>query len=139
MRYIILILIFFFIGCNHKTKNTTEINNTKEFNISKEKKVNLKQNIKIINIEKISLKFTNNKLIYPNKKTILLFYKNNFYSKEQVRVLNKLNVKFYKTKNKFLEKYFNINYYPTIVVLDKNKTIKFENFTPYEILKTEGF
>ena len=134
MKYFILLLpIFLFLGCNKKTK-INEANNTKEINITKKE-----YKFKTIILDKnFTLKFKNDKLIYPSKKTVLLFYDKNFFSKEQIKVLQKLKIKFYKTKNKFLKKYFNINYYPTIVVLDKNKTIKFENFTPYEILKAEG-
>jgi hypothetical protein len=53
----------------------------------------------------------------------------------QEEVLKYLKIKYYKTNNKFLEKYFKISMYPTTVIIDKNKTIKFENFTPIEILK----
>jgi len=125
MRYILAILLIFFIGCDKKTKHIK----------TKQTKIKTDQ----FKINDLNLTFKNNKLIYPNKKMIILFYDNNFYSKEEIRILKKLNVKFYKTNDKFLINYFNIKYFPTIVILDKNKTIKFENFTPYEILKTEGF
>ncbi len=141
MKYLIIFFtIFIFIGCNKKNKSkAVEINNTKETNITQQIKQK-KEKIKTIIInDKIKLNFKNNKLTYPSQKVILLFYDKDFYSKEQMRVLNKLNIKYYKTDNEFLKKYFNIMYYPTIVILDKNKTVKFENFTPYEILKTEGF
>ncbi len=132
MKYLILIIAIFFIGCEQKTKKTYN----KEKNISNiTKNVNKTAKNFIIQEKDFNITFKNNKLVYPNKKIILLFYDNNFYSKEEIKVLRKLNVKFYKTNNEFLKKYFKIEYYPTIVILDKNKTIKFENFTPYEILK----
>ncbi len=141
MKYILWILTFLLIvGCSHQKKsqnNTTEVNNTKENNNTKmSKQINT---IKVIKVKDFNLTFKNNKLIYPKRKMILLFYKNDFYSKEEEKILKKLKIKYYKTNNKFLKKYFHINYLPTIIVLEHNKTIKFENFTPYEILKTEGF
>jgi len=137
MKYILIILAILFIGCEKKTKHNQ--NNTTPSQINSFKESKNSGDIQVIYDNEFNLSFKNKKLIYPNKKTIILFYDNNFYSKEEERILKKLNVKFYKTKNKFLINYFNIKYFPTIIVLDKNQTIKFENFTPYEILKTEGF
>jgi len=142
MKYILpILLISLFIGCNKNTTQNNE-NNITKINLESNNTKNLQHNsANIITIKEndFNLSFKNNKLIYPDKKMVILFYDNNFYSQEEERILNRLNVKFYKTKNQFLINYFNITYFPTIVVLDKNKTIKFENFTPYEILKTEGF
>jgi len=137
MKYILSVLmIFLFIGCD-KHKKYSHSNNIKikESNNTK----TYKKNLFTIKVNDFNLSFKKDKLIYPNKKMVFLFYDNNFYSKEEEKILNKLNIKYYKTNNKFLINYFNITYFPTIVILDKNKTIKFENFTPYEILKTEGF
>jgi len=146
MRYLFLILIILFIiGCNKKTSHYNESNITKiikKSNFSKKNKNYSKiknKNIFTIESNGFNLSFNNKKLIYPKKKMIILFYKKNFYSQEEERILTKLNVKFYKTNNQFLINYFKIKYFPTIIILDKNQTIKFENFTPYEILKTEGF
>jgi len=124
-----LFLIIFFNSCSKK-ENSEE----KKPKITKEKK----EKIKTIQIKDLKLSFKNNTLNYPPKKVILLFEDNNTLSKAQELVLNKLNLKYYKTDSKFLENYFKIEYYPTIIILDKNKTIKYENFTPYEILKAEG-
>lgn len=130
MRLILtLFLIIFFNSCSKK-ENSEE----KKPKITKEKK----EKIKTIQIKDLKLSFKNNTLNYPPKKVILLFEDNNTLSKAQELVLNKLNLKYYKTDSKFLENYFKIEYYPTIIILDKNKTIKYENFTPYEILKAEG-
>ena len=136
MRIFYFLIIFFILGCesNSHNKNTKKIENN-QTKITKTKK----NNPKIIKIGDINLVFKNNKLIYPDKKIVILFENKNFYSKEEERILKKLKVKFYKTDNEFLQKYFNITIYPTIIVLDKNQTIRYENFTPYYILKTEGF
>jgi len=69
----------------------------------------------------------------------LLFTDSSFYSLEEKKILKKLKLTFYETNSTFLKNYFKISIYPTIVILENNKTVKFENFTPYEILKTEGF
>jgi len=127
-----LFLAVFFNACSKKEK----ISNENKTQIIQESLP--KVNIKNIKINDLKLSFKNNKLIFPPKRIILLFENNNTLSKAQELILNKLNVKYYKTNAKFLENYFKIEYYPTIVILDKNRTIKYENFTPYEILKTEG-
>ncbi len=137
MKYIFLLMIIIFLGCNNN-KNTHKPNVTK---ITQKSKKKLQKNNEITYIKdgNLTLKFKKSTLIYPKNKTILLFSDNSFYSKEQKRILQKLNVHFYKTDNLFLKNYFKITIYPTIIVLDKNKTVKYENFTPYEILKAEGF
>jgi len=136
MRIFYFLIIFFILGCesNSHNKNTKKIEN----NQIKTTMTTTNGNTKIY-INDVKLIFINNKLIYPKKRVILLFGDNNLYSKEEERILKKLKLKFYKTNNNFLQKYFNITIYPTIIVLDKNQTIKYENFTPYYILKTEGF
>ena len=124
---------------NSQTGKTAENNNStvkKEVNKTVKKP---KVKIKTVNIGDLNLTFKNGKLLYPPEKTVILFENNNTYSKIQEMVLDKLNVKYYKTGSEFLQNYFNINTYPTIVVLENNKTVKYENFTPYEILKAEGF
>ena len=137
MKYIFLLMIIIFLGCNNN-KNTHKPNVTK---ITQKSKKKLQKNNEITYIKdgNLTLKFKKSTLIYPKNKTILLFSDDSFYSKEQKRILQKLNVHFYKTDNLFLKNYFKITIYPTIIVLDKNKTVKYENFTPYEILKAEGF
>jgi hypothetical protein len=137
LRYIFIIAIFFFIiGCNNTKK---EVNQTKlqktENKIKNNENNTTKNNITIITFSDFNLTFKNNQLIYPKNKIYILFYDDSKYSKMQEEVLNYLQIKYYKTNNKFLKKYFHITIYPTTVILDKNKTIKFENFTPIEILK----
>ena len=134
MKYLIILSIILFIGCEKKENNQQDVKTSKTQIIKPIKKD--ETNIKI---KDLTLTFKKNKLIYPNKRVVLLFSDDKIYSKEEARILKKLNTKFYETNNKFLSTYFDIKYYPTIVVLDKNKTIKYENFTPYEILKAEGF
>jgi len=136
MRILYFFIILFIIGCENNSHNK---NTKKTENNQIKTTITTKNGNTEISINDTKLIFKNNKLIYPQKRVILLFGDNQLYSKEEEKVLKKLKLKFYKTNNKFLEKYFNITIYPTIVVLDKNKTIKYENFTPYEILKAEGF
>jgi len=124
MKYLIILLALFFLGCDNKKSNTSNP-------IKKQNKI-------IIKGEDFNLTFKNKKLIYPKKRVILLFFNKSSYSLEEEKILKRLNLTFHKTNNKFLKSYFKIRYYPTIVILDKNQTIKYENFTPYEILKAEG-
>jgi len=133
LRFLFIILLF--LGCNnHNTKKEInlqkEINTTEKISTKKEEK-----NIIFINLKELNLTFKNNKLIYPNKKIYILFDDKSNYSKMQQEALKYLKIDYIKTNNKFLQKYFNITIYPTIVILDKNKTTKLENFTPIEILK----
>jgi len=142
LRYILTLIILIFIGCSKNKKPESEKNLSvkTEKNIVSITKKGEKQKSEIyINFSDINLTFKQNKLLFPEKKTILLFYSGNKFSKAQESVLKQLKVKFYKTDSPFLINYFKINKFPTIVVLDNNKTVKYENFTPYEILKAEGF
>jgi hypothetical protein len=90
---------------------------------------------KIEKKELITIK--NHHLIYPKNKTILLFSDNSEESLAQKDVLDKLNLKYHEINSTKLKSFFNIKYYPTIIILDKNKTIKYEKFIPYEMLKME--
>jgi len=133
-------IILLFSGCEHNsnTKNTQinknkEIKNTK-INISKPKNDTIR-----IKEKDFNLTFINSKLVYPKNKMILLFENNSLYSQEEEKILKKLNIKFHKTENKFLANYFKIIYYPSIIILDKNQTVIYQNFMPYEMLKTQGF
>ncbi len=80
----------------------------------------------------------NNGYLYSDKKLILLFCDNSALSKEQIKILKDLNLSFTISDNKTLKKILKISILPTLVIIDKNNTIKYENFTPYEILKEEG-
>ncbi|GAX87129.1 conserved hypothetical protein [Lebetimonas natsushimae] len=137
MRYIFFIILIFFIGCNNNTKK--EVNNQINKKLIQAKnKINKKTidtNTTIITLNDYNLTFKNNQLIYPKNKIYILFYDESRYSKMQEDALKYLKIKYYKTDSEFLKKYFKITIYPTTVILDKNKTIKFENFTPIEILK----
>ncbi|WP_457560731.1 hypothetical protein [Caminibacter sp.] len=142
MKYIYILPIFLilFLGCSHQNKKekiNNEVNSTVKQ--SKLKRGERETQEIIIRLSDINLTFNNNTLIYPKQKTVILFDDNSTLSQMQEIVLNKLNVKYVKTDNPYLKNYFKIKKIPTIVVLDKNKTIKYENFVPYEILKAEGF
>ena len=140
MKYILpFIFIILFTACskNSNSEQTHTVNETNKTvtDINKTKK----SDVTVIDFKNFKLEFKKNELIYPKEKTIILFENNNSYSKAQELVLKKLNVKYYKTDSVYLKEYFGIQTYPTIVVLENNKTVKYENFTPYEILKAEGF
>jgi len=139
--FYILAIILLFSGCEYNSNKKTDKPN-KNINIEKnitKPKENKKENKIIIKENNLNLIFINSKLIYPKKKIILLFEDNSLYSQEEEKILKKLKVKFYKTKNKFLKNYFKIVNYPSIIILDKNETVIYQNFMPYEMLKTEGF
>jgi len=133
MKYILpIIAAFLLIGCSDKEKKEQN----KPQIIKQAKKKEKKNEKKIIfKLNDINLTFVEGKIIYPQKKVVLLFDDNTSYCKLQKEVLNKHKIKFYSVKNPLLEKEFNVTIYPTLVILDKNKTVKFENFTPYEFLK----
>jgi len=143
LNYILtFILLFLISGCSKNVKTeenhiTAETNQTQYTQKADTKIKN--GNITVVKFDNFELKFKKNTLIYPKQKTVILFENNSSYSKAQEMVLKKLSIKYYKTDSTFLQNYFNIQTYPTIVVLENNKTIKYENFTPYEILKAEGF
>jgi len=131
MKYILpIILLIFISGCSNKEKKESQ----PKTEIQKSELKPKKQEI-IINVNDINLTFKNNKLIYPKNRVVILFANDSRYSKEQAEILKKMKLKFYKTDNEYLKKYFNIQKYPTTIILDKNKTIRFENLTPYEFLK----
>ena len=142
MKYILVGILVFFAACS-KESNKNEANITKKTNTNiknYEKEVIQEKNFtKKIILDDFELTFQDSKLIYPNKRVVLFFENNNTYSKAQEVILKKLKIKYIKVNSKFLKDYFNITIFPTIVLLDKNKTIKYENFVPYEILKAEGF
>ena len=145
MRYILIGILVFFVACSKEQSNKNDPNITQKTNINiknYEKKIAQEKHFtKKIILNNFELIFKNNsKLIYPNKKVVLFFKNNNTYSKSQELVLKRLKTKYIKIINsKFLLDYFNITILPTIIVLDKNKIIRYENFVPYEILKAEGF
>lgn len=141
MKYILPFFIIFILGCN---------NNEKERNGASFKPRSQTQEIKtdnnkpgtdiiIININDFNVTFKDNLLIYPKNRIFLLFDNNSTYCKMQEDVLKDLNVTYKKTNNEYLKNYFHIQTYPTIIILDKNKTVRYENFVPYEILKAEGY
>ena len=135
MRFLFIILLF--LGCDkHNTKKEEILQKQKELNVTQKiQKKRVRENVIFIKLKDINLSFKKNRLIYPKQKIYLLFNDNSNYSKMEERALKYLKVKYVKTDDKYLEKYFNVTIYPTTVILDKNKTIKLENFTPIEILK----
>jgi len=143
LRYILVGILVFFVSCSKEQSQKNETNITKKTNTNiknyEKKFVQEKNAIKKIKLNNFELIFKDNKLIYPNKRVVLFFENNTTYSHAQKLVLKRLKIKYIKANSKFLQNYFNITIFPTIIVLDKNKTVKYENFVPYEILKAEGF
>ncbi len=137
MKYILPIILIF-IGCFEEKKQKPQETKTQQTQISTktQKKEN---NLMVISLKDLNLTFKDNSIVYPKKRVIILFRKNSTKCKMQENILKKLNLNFYKTDNIYLKNYFKINIYPTIIILDKNKTLKYEGFIPYEILKAEGF
>ena len=135
-------ILVFFAACS-KESNKNEVNITKKTNINiknyQKKVIQEKNSTKKITLDTIELTFQDSNLIYPNKRVVLFFGNKNRYSKAQEVVLKRLKTKYIKVDSKLLQDYFNITIFPTIIVLDKNKTLRYENFAPYEILKAEGF
>ena len=91
--------------------------------------------VKNIKLGDIDIKIKNGKLLPLNKKVVILFADNSSYSKEQKEVLKRLHINYYTTNNKTLKKFFKITIYPTIIIINKDKITRYENFTPYEFLK----
>ena len=121
-------------GCSDKGKKEKKGEETNKTVVEKPSSITKPQTI-IIDLNDTNLTFKENNLTYPKKRVVLLFADNSKYSKEQAEILKKMKLKYYKTDNEYLKKYFKIQKYPTIIILDKNKTIRFENLTPYEFLK----
>ena len=139
MRYVLVVILVFFVACS-KEPGKNEANITKKTNINIKNKITQEKNrTKKIVLNDFELTFQNNRLIYPNKRVVLFFENNSTYSKAQKLVLKRLKTKYIKVNSKFLQDYFDVEIFPTIIVLDKNKTIRYENFVPYEILRAEGF
>ena len=96
--------------------------------------------ITIYQVGEYNLTFKNHKLIkYPPKRLYLFFIDGGKYSELEERFLQELGIPYLLVEDPDLDEEFNISSYPTIVILDKNRTIKYEGFTPYEILKAERY
>jgi hypothetical protein len=132
LRYILLIFSLLLIGCNNQTTS-------KKIHSENNETIMVKKQIKTIaKFPNLIFKEKNNNIFYETNKTnILLFSNDNKLSITQKEVLNKNKIHFYSIKNDKLKKYFNINIFPTIIILDKNSTKKYEGFIPNEVLKYE--
>jgi len=131
MKYILIFLTFFFIGCQkeNKTTNKVYIEDVVDTN-------NIKS--KSIKIEDLTFYKTNGKINYSfDTKKILLFVNDNKFSDLQIKELKKLNQKFYIIKNEELINFFNITKYPTIIITDGNSSQRYEGFIPKEMLNYE--
>jgi hypothetical protein len=131
LPFILMFLTISLIGCSKKEEKKSTLTKT-----ITDKNGNT---IKIVSLKEFNLTFKNDNLVYPNQKRVILFCDDSKTCKSQEEILKKLDVNYSKTYNTFLMEYFKIENIPTTIVLDKNKTIKYEGFAPYEILKAEGF
>jgi len=135
LRYFLIILILLLSGC--------ENNNSHKVVIQKQK-AETKTNTKIetekelLKLPTLVFKEKNGKISYETNTTnILLFVDNSNLSLAQQEELNRSKRKFYIIKNIKLLNYFDVKKFPTIIILDKNKTKKYEGFVPNEVLKYE--
>jgi hypothetical protein len=125
VKFIIGIFILFFIGCDKKSSNST-----KKVYISDV----IQEENQIIRLDDLEFIKNGNKLEYNfDKPKVLLFFDNSKSSKNQLLELQ--NIKYYKANK--IANYFDIKIFPTIVIINKNKTKKYEGFIPYEVLKYE--
>jgi len=133
MKYILIFLTFFLIGCQKENKslNKVYIEDVVKPDTIKEK---------IIKIEDLTFyKTDDNKIKYSfTEPKILLFVNNNNFSELQIKELKKIKDKFYIITNQKLINYFNISTFPTIIITkDNNHTKKYEGFIPKEMLNYE--
>jgi len=139
MKYI-LPLIILILGCSSNEKERNRGQKQPHSQTQEIKTDNNKPDTSIIiKLYDFNVTFKDNLLVYPKERIFLLFDNNSTYCKMQEEVLKTLKVNYKKTNNEYLKNYFHIQTYPTIIILDKNKTIRYENFVPYEILKAEGY
>ena len=134
MRYFLIILILLFSGCennnSHKVVIQTQKPKTKTTKIETEKE--------LLKFPTLIFKEKNGKISYETNTTnILLFVNNSDLSLAQKKELNRSKREFYIIKNIKLLNYFDVNKFPTLIILEKNKTKKYEGFVPNEVLKYE--
>ena len=135
MRYFLLILLIL-TGCNDKNQKKEKIYIDDVVKINELNNSVVKNNI--IKIKGLKFYEKNNSISYNFEKTkVLVFINGNEYSNLQIKELDKTNIKYYIIDNEKLKQYFKIKEYPTILIVDKNSTKKYEGFIPYEILKYE--
>ena len=136
MRYFLLILLIL-IGCSDKNQKKEKIYIEDVVKINELNNSNVVKN-NVIKIKDLKFYEKNNSISYNfEKPKILVFINGDKYSNLQIKELDKTNVKYYIIDNEKLKQYFKIKEYPTILVVDKNSTKKYEGFIPAEILKYE--
>lgn len=96
--------------------------------------------ITIYQLGDYNITFRGEELIkYPRKRLYLLFSDGGRYCRLEEQFLKELKIPYFVIKDADLDREMNITIYPTIVILDKNRTIRYEGFTPYEILQAETY
>ena len=132
--FIFFVILVFMIACDNKDNNHKENKNPTQ------KEKNISNIVKTENIPNKKIKEENKKMDLLSSfkdKSLLLFVDDSKISQNQIKELNNYKQKFYKIDNDELKLHFNIKSYPTIIIVDKNKTKKYEGFIPYQILKYE--
>ena len=133
MKYFFIIFLFFyFVGCDNKKNINSQ---QTEITISNE---TIKSQPKIIKVDDLEFIENNNTFSYHFENQVILFFSDDSKeSKLEQKELKSLNKKFYIIKKPKLIEFFKIVKYPTILIIDKNNTKKFEGFIPAIMLKYE--
>jgi len=149
LRYFLFLIFIIFIGCGNEEdkKETKVVKSVKVVDSKKEiKKVIQKPEVVIEKIklksfdnkDSVELKFKDDKLISKfDKRVVLLFLNDSTLSKEQLSYMKKTKKEFFVVKNEEVLNYFNVLHFPTIIILDKNETKRYDSILPYEVLKIE--
>jgi ribosomal protein L33 len=132
LKYFLVVVLILFIGCGDDKK--TKI-------VLEEDKKNNDEKIVIQNFDKNLTKdliFKENKLVYNSDyKLILLFLDDSDLSNEQLSHIKRLNRDFFVIDDKQVLEYFDILEFPSLIILEKNSTKKYNSILPYEVLKVE--
>jgi thioredoxin-related protein len=131
LHYFLALVFIVFIGCSDK----------KETKIIIEEPKPVVEKIEITNFDKnstIEFIFKEDKLVSNfNKKLILLFLNNSALSQEQLSHMKRTKKDFFIVKNAKLLDYFNVLEFPSLIILEKNSTKRYNSILPYEVLKVE--
>ncbi len=137
LRIILAFLILIFIiSCSDTKQTTTQTSKqTPNKQITKTKKT---LSPKIIKVDDLVFREFNDSITYHfDKVVILAFLDNSKLSQNQKVELQHIKQKFYIIKNEKLKNFFKIQTYPTIIVIEQNKTKKFNGFVPRVVLNYE--
>jgi len=140
LRYFIIILALFFIGCNNTNSHSEkkEVKNNKTITKKVVRPIKTISTTEIAKFPTLVFKEKNGKISYETNTTnILVFTDDSKMSNAQIKELNKSKRNFYIIKSIKLLNYFDIKKFPTLIVLEKNSSKKYEGFVPNEVLQYE--